>query len=43
MEKKFYEDSAPRNTVRFVIGDFNARIRREASFKPTIGLHRVEQ
>lgn len=42
-EKEFYEDSAPRNTVRFVIGDFNAIIRRETSFRPIIRLHRVEQ
>lgn len=49
IKEEFYEkvreiyDSAPRNTVRIVIEDFNAKIGRETSFRPTIGLHSAHE
>ena len=47
IKEGFYEeiteiyDRAPKNTVRIVIGDFNAKIVRETIYRPTIGLHSV--
>jgi len=47
MKEKLYEevteiyDSASRNTVR--IKDFNVKIGKEPSFRPTIGLHRAHK
>jgi hypothetical protein len=49
LKEEFYEevtevyDSAPRNTVRIIIGDFNAKIGRESLLRPTIGLHSAHE
>ncbi|KAL4082886.1 hypothetical protein QTP88_029540 [Uroleucon formosanum] len=49
IKEEFYEeiteiyDRAPKNTVRIVIGDFNAKIGREIIYRSTIGLHSAHE
>jgi hypothetical protein len=49
IKDEFYEeiteiyDRAPKNMMRIVIGDFNAKIGRETIYKPAIGLYSIHE
>jgi len=36
-------DEAPGNTIKIIVGDCNAKLGKESSFRPTIGMHSAHE